>query len=125
MKQITKQDLKKALRDRWWLGLAIVNAVVGLIVILIISFSIEPKETQVITHYSSFGITGFYRNYWYHLLSYAVLEFVVVAAHVALSLKLYQIGRRDLSLALLWSTFGLSVMLLIYALSIISIAALG
>ncbi len=125
MRQITTNDIKKALKDRWWSGLVVVNTLVAIVVIVIIGLSIEPKETQVITHYSSFGITGFYRSYWYYLWGYALLELVVLGVHGALSLKLYQLGRRDLSLAFLWSTIGISVIVLIFALSIINIAALG
>ncbi len=125
MRQITKQDVKKSLRDRWWLGLMIMNILAAIVVVIIIGVSIEPKETQVVTHFSSFGITGLYRGYWYHLWSYALLEMVILGVHGALSLKLYQIGRRDLSLAFLWSTLGMSALVLIYAISIIRIAAIG
>lgn len=125
MKQVTKADVKKALHNRWWVGLAVANIIVAIIVAIVIIASIEPRETQVITHFSSFGITGFYRSYWYHLLGYALLELVVVGVHIALSLKLFQLGRKDLSLAFLWSTLGISAMVLIFALSIINIAVLG
>ena len=54
-----------------------------------------------------------------------MLEVVILGVHGALSLKLYQIGRRDLSLAFLWSTLGMSALVLIYAISIIRIAAIG
>jgi len=125
MRQITKEDRKKALGDRWWIGLVILNAVVAIVVIISLGLSIQPKEVQVITHFSSFSLTGYYRNYWYFLWGYALLELIVVSAHSALSLKLHQLGRRDLALALLWSTIGLSIMILIFGLSIIHIAAKG
>jgi hypothetical protein len=125
MKQITKKDAKEIIKDRWWSGLAIANAVMAVIVIAVIAAHIEPKETQVITHYSAYGITSFYRNYWYFLWGYALLELIIVLTHTALSLKLYHMKRRDLSLALLWATLGLSCIVLLYAVAILSIAALG
>lgn len=125
MKQITQKDVKKALRDRWWVGLVVLNILVTAVAVIVIGVSIEPKETQVITHFSSFGITGFYRSYWYSLWGYAALALVILGVHGALSLKLHQLDRRDLSLALLWSTVGITVVVLIFALSIIKIAALG
>lgn len=125
MRQITKQDYKKALQDRWWVGLSLLNVIVAVVVILVIAFSIQPKETQVITQFSSFGITGFYRNYWYYLWGYALLELIILVVHIAMSLKLMQLKRRDLALALLWATVGLSLIVLIFANSIIKIATLG
>lgn len=103
----------------------VANALLGAVVIIIIGVSIEPKETQVITHYSSFGITGFYRGHWYVLWGYALLELVIIAVHGALSLKLLHLERRDLAFALLWGTLGVSLLTLLFALSIIRIAALG
>lgn len=105
--------------------LSILNVLLAIIVIIILVFSISPKETQVITHFSSFSSVGFYRSYWYYLWGYVLLEMVVVGVHCALSLKLHQLQRRDLSLALLWATLGISVMVLLFGLSIIKIAAIG
>lgn len=125
MKQITKIDVKKAISDRWWISLVVVNMIVAVIVAVIIAFSIEPRETQVITHYSSFGITTFYRDYWYHLYGYVILSLIMAITNTLLSLKLMHIGKRDLALSLLWASLGMLGILIIFALSIIRIAALG
>lgn len=125
MRHISKNDISKALKDRWWLGLAVFNVILAIVVVLVIAFSIQPKETQVIVHYSSFGVAGFYRDYWYFLWGYVVIELVILSAHIGLSLKLHQLKRRDLSLSLLWATIGLSVIVFFFARSIIKIAALG
>ena len=125
MKQITKAYVRKTLKDTWWVSLAIANIVMTVIAVLIIAVSIQPKETQVFTHYSAFGITGLYKGYWYSLWNYAILAVVILIAHGLMSVKLRQMDRRDLSLALLWGTLGVTVLLLIFAHEIISIAALG
>lgn len=125
MKQITKQDVRKAIHDRWWIGLVIANGIIALIAVIAIATSIEPKETQVITHYTPFGITGFYRSHWYHLWSYVGLELIVLGAHVLLSLKLYHLQRRDFALFLLWGTIGMTLIILLYAQSIIKVASIG
>ena len=96
-----------------------------IIVIVAIAVMIEPRETQVITQYSAFGITGFYLGYWYNLWSYVAFEIILVVGNGLLSAKLAQLNRRDLSLALLWLTIGLSVVVLLIARSIIKIATLG
>lgn len=125
MKQITKSDIKQAISDRWWVSLAVINIIAAIVVSIVIAVNIEPRETQVITHYSSFGITNFYRDYWYHLYSYIALAWIMVGSNVLLSLKLKSIERRDLALALLWSGLAMLTILMIFALSIARIAALG
>lgn len=125
MKQITKIDVKKALGERWWVGLAVANVVAMVVAVIIIIISIEPKETQVITHYSSYGIATFYRSYWYHLYGYVVLALIMAGTSIMLSLKLLHLNRRDLALSVLWAGLGMLGVLTIFALSIISIAALG
>ena len=125
MKQITKSDIKTAITDRWWSGLVVANVIVCIIAVIIIAVSIEPRETQVITRYSSFGITGFYRSYWYYLYSYVALVLIMAVGHSAISLKLMHMNRRDLALALLWSSLAFIVIAVLFALSITRIAALG
>ena len=125
MKQITKSDIKTAITDRWWAGLVVANVIVCIIAVIIIAVSIEPRETQVITRYSSFGITGVYRGYWYYLYSYVALVLIMTVGHSAVSLKLMHMNRRDLALALLWSSLAFIVIAVLFALSITRIAALG
>lgn len=103
----------------------VANIVVGLIVVISIAVNIEPRETQVITHYTSFGITGFYRSYWYHLWSYVLLEIIILVAHGAISLKLFQLQRRDFALSILWGTLAMSAIVMLYAQSIIRVASIG
>ena len=125
MKQRTQSLLHSIIGDGWLTGLTIVNILVMIIVIVAIAVMIEPRETQVITQYSAFGITGFYLGYWYNLWSYVAFEIILVVGNSLLSAKLAQLNRRDLSLALLWLTIGLSVVVLLIARSIIKIATLG
>ena len=125
MKKRTQSLLHSIISDGWLTGLTIVNILVMIIVIVAIAVMIEPRETQVITQYSAFGITGFYLGYWYNLWSYVAFEIILVVGNGLLSAKLAQLNRRDLSLALLWLTIGLSVVTLLIARSIIKVATLG
>lgn len=125
MKQRLLPLAKQVFADRWMVGLLLANLVATLVVLLLIGVSIEPKETQVVTQYSSFGITGFYRNYWYTLWSYGALVIVILLGHAAMSAKLLSLERRGLALALLWLTLGIIAIVYLFARSIISIAALG
>lgn len=125
MKQHSISLLRSILTDRWLSGLLIANILVMIGVIIAVAVMIEPRETQVITQYSAFGVTGFYRGYWYTLWAYALLELIIVVGNAVFSVRLAQIERRELALALLWLTIGLSVIALLFARSIIKIAALG
>ena len=125
MKQHSLSLLHSVLADRWLSGLLIVNSIVMIGVIIAIAVMIEPRETQVITQYSAFGITGFYRGYWYSLWSYVAFELLLVIGNAAFSIRLAKLERRELALALLWLTIGLSILTFLLARSIIKIAALG
>ena len=53
------------------------------------------------------------------------LVLIMTVGHSALSLKLMHMNRRDLALALLWSSLAFIVIAVLFALSITRIAALG
>lgn len=111
--------------DRWLAGLCVVNLLLLAIILLSLLLSVQPKETQVIVQYSSYGVTSYYRGHWYSLWSYGLLALIMVCGHTALSVRLVRLQRRSLALALLWFTIGLMVVLFLLARSIINIAALG
>ena len=117
--------LNSVLSDRWLAGLLIANFVIMIIMIIVLAVIIDPKETQVITQYSAFGVAAFYRGYWYSLWMYAVFELILVVGNAVFSAKMVQLEKRDLALALAWLTIGLSVLTFLFARSIIKIAALG
>ena len=125
MKKHTMSLLNSVLSDRWLVGLLIANFVIMIIMIIVLAVIIDPKETQVITQYSAFGVAAFYRGYWYSLWMYAVFELILVVGNAVFSAKLVQLEKRDLALALAWLTIGLSVLTFLFARSIIKIAALG
>lgn len=125
MKQITKLYINQTLKDKWWMSLVIANIAITLITVLVIAFSIEPKETQVFIHYSAFGVAGLYKGYWYFLWNYVFLAVIILFTHVTLSVKLRHTNKRDLSLTFLWATIAITILLLIFARAIIKIAALG
>ncbi len=125
MKYIDRDFIKKTLKDSWWVGLVVSNSLLVAISIIIISLRIQPHEAQVFVRYSSFGEVGLYKSYWHHLWSYVLLSVIILVAHVVISLKLQHLNKRDLSLALLWGTLGMTIMLLIFAVAILGVATLG
>ena len=111
------------MKDRWLLGLVVVNVLLALVIIISFAITIKPKETQVIVQHSAFSVTGLYRGHWYSLWTYGVLQLMITVGHIILSAKLAVVQRRDLALALLWLTIAISVILALFAYSIIVIAS--
>lgn len=113
------------LKDRWLLILSVANTLVAAAVLISFIITIQPRETQVIIQHSSFGITGLYRGYWYSLWGYGLLQLVITVGHTLLAMKLAALKLRDLARALLWLTIGLSVILALFAHSVIRVASVG
>ena len=123
MKKHITSTLRQMMKDRWLLGLVIVNILLASIIIISFAVTIKPKETQVIVQHSAFSVTGLYRGHWYSLWTYGVLQLMITIGHIILSAKLAVVQRRDLALALLWLTIAISVILAMFAYSIIVIAS--
>lgn len=123
MKKHITNTLRQIMKDRWLLGLVIVNILLASIIIISFAVTIKPKETQVIVQHSAFSVTGLYRGHWYSLWTYGVLQLMITVGHIILSAKLAVVQRRDLALALLWLTIAISVILALFAYSIIVIAS--
>ena len=123
MKKHITSTLRQIMKDRWLLGLVIVNILLASIIIISFAVTIKPKETQVIVQHSAFSVTGLYRGHWYSLWTYGVLQLMITVGHIILSAKLAVVQRRDLALALLWLTIAISVILALFAYSIIVIAS--
>lgn len=123
MKKHITSTLRQIMKDRWLLGLVIVNILLASVIIISFAVTIKPKETQVIVQHSAFSVTGLYRGHWYSLWTYGVLQIMITVGHIILSAKLAVVQRRDLALALLWLTIAISVILALFAYSIIVIAS--
>ena len=123
MKKHITSTLRQIMKDRWLLGLVIVNILLASVIIISFAATIKPKETQVIVQHSAFSVTGLYRGHWYSLWMYGVLQTMITVGHIILSAKLAAAQRRDLALALLWLTIAISVILALFAYSIIVIAS--
>ena len=75
-----------------------------------LALSIKPSELQLVSHYSSFGITHLYRDQWYYLLTFVVFGLVVAALHTAISIKISV--ERGRSVALMYAWVGLGIIIL-------------
>jgi uncharacterized membrane protein YhaH (DUF805 family) len=88
---------------------------------LIIALNIRPSDITVYTRYTAFGEAHFYKDHWQYLINFAVFGLVVTFSHVALMVKLHDMGRRQTGVLVGW--FGVTVLLVsfAYAMAIISL----
>lgn len=107
MKQRITQAAEPFLSDRGILGLIVAFIASAVIAAVFLGLSIQPSELQVVTHYSGFGSTNFYRDKWYYLLNFIGFLLVFTVIHVALVRKLLMQIDRQLAVAYAW--FGIAV----------------
>lgn len=121
---ISLDTIKPFLRDRLMVGLTVGLFLVGIGYVIYIAFALEPSDLQVATRYTAFGDTHFYRSKWYYLLSFIIFGVILMGAHTALSIKLFNRGHRSLAIALLGITAFLFVVSWLIAGSVLRIAFL-
>lgn len=124
MMNISLDTIKPFLRDRLMVGLTVGLFLVGIGYVIYIAFALEPSDLQVATRYTAFGDTHFYRSKWYYLLSFIIFGVILMGAHTALSIKLFNRGHRSLAIALLGITAFLFVVSWLIAGSVLRIAFL-
>jgi len=116
MKEIIKQSLKQLIADRYLLVLVSIMLLLALILSIAIGLSIHPSELQLVSHYSTFGITHLYRDQWFYLLVFVIFELAVAVLHAIITVKLLITKGRPLAAMFAW--FGISIILLGWVMSL-------
>lgn len=117
--------LKPLLQDRYLVFLAIGIVVVALAFSLYVGFNIRITELQVVSHYSAFGGTNFYRDRWFYLIGFIGFALLVAASHIILMGKLYLEKDRHFAIVFGWATLLLLVIATFVVGSILQIAQLS
>lgn len=107
MKQRITQAAHPLVSDRGILGLLLFFVGGVVVASIFLAVNIHPSELQVVTHYSNFGTTNFYRDKWYYLLNFVGFLLVFAVIHIALVRKL--LLRIDRQLAIAYAWFGIAV----------------
>ncbi len=102
MKVSITQLIKELSSDRRFIVALIFLVLSGLVYCVYVALNIHPGETQVVTHYTAFGQTNFYRDKWYYLISFVAFGVISVAAYAALACKLYKHKGRELAIPFTW-----------------------
>ena len=124
MKITLVNSFKQLLSDRYMMGLVIALVVLAAGLAVYVGLTIQPSDVQIVTHYTAFGPTNFYRDRWFYLLSFIGFGFLIAILHSFISLKLYRDKGRRFGLVFLWLSVGLLLMSFVIAHSILSVAVL-
>lgn len=124
MKQYASTQIKPILADRTYLFLMTGVFLGGLLLALFALFTIEPSDIKVVTQYSAFGESHFYKNAWYYLYVFAGFGLLVSTLHSALMIKLYHLERRDIGVFFGWISLILLIIGARYAYEVMHLAFL-
>ena len=102
-----KHTLTQALSDRAFFFVWLLMTLLVVVIIVLGATYIRPSDLQLPVRYSSFGITNFYRDKWYYLISFILFGLLVLVMHTGISLRLLSAKGRSFALAFLWMTVAM------------------
>jgi hypothetical protein len=112
-KEAIKTSFKEVTKDRPYVLLMGLVALVGAAYCLIVALNIHPSDVTVYTRYTAFGEAHFYKDHWQYLMSFVLFGIVITLAHGSLMVKLHDMGRRQTGVLIGW--FGVVVLLVAFA----------
>lgn len=119
------RGFKQVTADRSLMLALVVLLVVTLAYSIYVIIAINPSELQVVTRYTSYGITNFYRDQWYYLLVFIGFGLLTLVANTVLSVKLLRIKGRQLAILFAWLSVLIMIAAFFTARSILKLAALS
>jgi len=124
MKRTIQIAFEKIIHDRTMVALTVITALVTVFLAAVTIFRLEPSEVQIVTHYTGFGLTNFYRDQWYYLISLVVFILIVGIVNIVVALKIHALKKRPLAIMYLSATLALLVLSSILIWSILRVATL-
>lgn len=120
-----KENAKFILADRGYLTAVVALLAMTLVIILIGAANIRPSELQVPVRYTSYGITNFYRDKWYYLISLVLFAVAMSVMHMLISLKLYTVKGRGLAVSFVWLSVIMLVIAAVFMYAVLRVVALS
>lgn len=102
MKQHIVTHTKHIIGNRSLLISCLVLAVVALMGVIYMLISLHASDLKVVTHYSAFGLTHFYRDQWLYYVNFIVFVIAVAVFGIILSSKLAVKERPQLAVLYVW-----------------------
>ncbi len=123
-KHIIRDTTKAILADRAYLGLIIGIILVMVGYVLFVTTSIESRDIQIVTQYSAFGESHFYKSRWFYLYAFALLGVLAAVINIAIMGKLLRYERRSIGIGIGWLTLVFFVVAAAIAHSVLQLAFL-
>ncbi len=125
MKLRTLEAAKLILGDRAVATLLAVFLLLVAAFCISVSVSLHPSELQVVTHYTAFGITNFYRDKWYYFLAFIVFGVVIGVVHACVVAKLYKEKDRSFAIGFAWLSIVTVLIAWVLTHSVLQVASLS
>jgi hypothetical protein len=125
MKSSIIQLAKQVSLDRPFMMALITLTLVSLIFCGYVAFNLHPSELQVVTHYSAFGATNFYRDKWYYLIGFILFGLLNVGVYGALACKLFLHKGRSIAIPFAWLGVVVAIVAMAVLYQVLKVAALS
>lgn len=125
MKSSIVQFFKEISSDRQFMTVLVLLGFLGLVFSIFVAFNLRPSDLQVVTHYTAFGSTNFYRDKWYYLIGFVVFGLASVLLHGALACKLYRYKGRELAIPFVWLGIVMIILAAATVYQVLKVAALA
>lgn len=124
MRHTISTTLKTIMADRSFFSLLVAVVAVAVLCSVYVTLSIESRDIRIVTQYSGFGESHFYRTPWYSLYNFGALFLVTGLVNAATMAKLYSYERRSFAAYIGWTTLILFVIGVAYTVKVFGVAYL-
>ncbi|UTX51272.1 hypothetical protein KI440_03690 [Candidatus Saccharibacteria bacterium TM7i] len=121
VKHIIKSSLKELFAHRTLTVLAGVTLLLAIAFIIYIAVTVHPSEVPLVTHYTAFGVAHLYRDQWFYLFAFGGFALIAAIAHIALTIKMYDLKGYHMALLVAWTGIGVLIFTWVIAASIINV----
>lgn len=125
MKPTIAQSFQLLMKERRMIVALSILLVTCLIFIMYVALNIHQNELKIVTHYTAFGTTNFYRDKWYYLIGFAVFGIMIAIMHTLIALKLLVSHGVEIALSFVWVSVIIIIIAAAIAYQVLKIAALA
>lgn len=105
--QQLKPFLKGFTTDKYLLILYSSMLLLAILLSLHVALLIHPNDLQLVSRYTAFGGTHFYRDQWFYQIIFPIFIMTVAFLHILVSKKVLDLVNRNLALFFAWLGIGI------------------
>lgn len=124
MKELFIEPAKQLIKERRIIIALTLLLVLTLGFTLYVAFNIHPSDLKIVTHYSAFGSTNFYRDAWFYLLGFVVFGILVFISHTLIALRLLAAKGSEIALFFVWVSIAVLFIAMAITYQVLKVAAL-